>query len=128
MATRVSFNGAFFDHRGEHDLDEYGRAVLDTLSRQGYAIVMTNLNRSIKHPTPYYETQVRIEDRPPWAKSINDRGIIYGPWLEGTSPRNITTRFKGYASFRRAGQQLEREKVGLIRWETERVVARLNGR
>jgi hypothetical protein len=30
--------------------------------------------------------------------------VIYGPWLEGTGSRNATTRFKGYASFRRAAQ------------------------
>lgn len=128
MTTRVSFNGAFFDYQGEHDLDEYGRSVLDVLARQAYANVMTNLNSSIRHPTPYYETQQQIVDRPPWAKVINDRGIVYGPWLEGTSSRNITTRFKGYASYRRAAQQLEQDKVELIRSETARVVERLNGR
>ena len=31
----------------------------------------------------------------------------YGPWLEGTGSRNLTTRFKGYGSFRRAGQVLD---------------------
>lgn len=31
----------------------------------------------------------------------------YGPWLEGTGSRNLTTRFKGYQSFRKAGQVLE---------------------
>ncbi len=33
----------------------------------------------------------------------------YGPWLEGTGSRNLTTRFKGYHSFRLAGQQLSAE-------------------
>jgi hypothetical protein len=31
----------------------------------------------------------------------------YGPWLEGTGSRNETTRFKGYHSFRLAGQVLD---------------------
>ena len=31
----------------------------------------------------------------------------YGPWLEGTGSRNLTTRFKGYHSFRLAGQTLD---------------------
>lgn len=36
--------------------------------------------------------------------AVTDGGIIYGPWLEGVSSRNKTTRFKGYAQFRRAAQ------------------------
>ena len=32
----------------------------------------------------------------------------YGPWLEGTGSRNDSTRFKGYHSFRLAGQELDR--------------------
>ena len=32
---------------------------------------------------------------------------IYGPWLEGTSSRNATTRFKGYAMYRKTAQYLQ---------------------
>ena len=44
---------------------------------------------------------------------ITDGGVVYGPWLEGTSSRNQSTRFKGYRSFRRTYQWL-RENVGKI--------------
>jgi hypothetical protein len=37
----------------------------------------------------------------------------YGPWLEGTGSRNLTTRFKGYHSFRQAGQVLDGLAQGL---------------
>jgi hypothetical protein len=40
--------------------------------------------------------------------SIDGGNVVYGPWLEGVSHRNQVTRFKGYASFRRVGQHLER--------------------
>ena len=39
---------------------------------------------------------------------IHDSGVVYGPWLEGTSSRNQTTRFKGYSSFRKVKQWLEK--------------------
>ena len=38
---------------------------------------------------------------------LTDGGVIYGPWLEGTSSRNMTTRFKGYASFRKVAKWLD---------------------
>ncbi len=42
---------------------------------------------------------------------ITDGGVIYGPWLEGTSSRNQTTRFKGYGQFRQTGQWLQNKRV-----------------
>ena len=41
---------------------------------------------------------------------IHDSKVIYGPWLEGISSRNQTSRFKGYSLFRKAHQQLETKK------------------
>jgi len=38
---------------------------------------------------------------------ISDNGVIYGPWLEGVGSRNATTRFKGYANYRRNVQQIQ---------------------
>ena len=43
---------------------------------------------------------------------ISDGGVVYGPWLEGTGSRNQTTRFKGYASFRKTAQYIQKEKLG----------------
>lgn len=55
---------------------------------------------------------------------ILDTRVIYGPWLEGTSGRNQTTRFKGYAMFRRTAQYLQRQARGVM----DRVHARLSQR
>lgn len=33
----------------------------------------------------------------------------YGPWLEGTGSRNMTTKFRGYNGFRKAAEQVNRE-------------------
>ena len=47
---------------------------------------------------------------------------VYGPWLEGTSSRNQTTRFKGYAAFRRTAQFMEERKGGIVqKWVTKLV-------
>lgn len=86
----------------------------------------TNLNASIRHPTPYYETQVHMEHLGEgW--SVNDRGIAYGPWLEGTGSRNSTTRFKGYAAARRARQSIEARIPQITAGALARAVRRLGG-
>lgn len=49
----------------------------------------------------------------PLEAMIGDGGIVYGPWLEGTSARNQTTRFKGYGMFRKTAQRLN-EKADAV--------------
>ena len=104
----VDISGPLFDGRAEHELRAAENDIADAVARQAYANVMTNLNASIKNPTPYYETQITI-DSSIADRTVHDRGVIYGNWLEGTGSRNKTTRFKGYASFRRAAQKTEAE-------------------
>ena len=57
---------------------------------------------------------------------ITDGGVVYGPWLEGVSSRNDRTRFKGYASFRRVGQTLERDARRVLQAHVDKAVAELN--
>jgi hypothetical protein len=57
---------------------------------------------------------------------IMDGNIVYGPWLEGIGSRNETTRFKGYASFRRTGDWLEGKAKGVLKAYVGRFVRRMN--
>ena len=59
---------------------------------------------------------------------IDDNSVVYGPWLEGTDSRNQTTRFKGYASFRRTRDWLDKNTKRIIRPRVVRLVRRLGGR
>jgi len=82
------------------------------------------LHAQIKHPTPYYETQI-IQQQRGDVDVVHDRGIVYGPWLEGTSSRNSTTRFKGYASFRKATQAVEKIAPAIVDRVVTKNLARL---
>ena len=39
---------------------------------------------------------------------VNDP-VVYGPWLEGSSKRNRSTRFKGYRLWRTTRQQIQKQ-------------------
>ena len=56
---------------------------------------------------------------------IHDGGVVYGPWLEGKSSRNQTTRFKGYAMFRQTEQFLEKKFKEVMEKHTAKAVRRL---
>ena len=61
------------------------------------------------------------------AGRIDDGNVIYGSWLEGTSSRNQTTRFKGYSSFRRTAQYLNKEKGKVLLKHVEKAIKEMNG-
>ena len=57
---------------------------------------------------------------------ITDGGVIYGPWLEGESSRNQTTRFKGYFTFRKTSQELQKKSRKVFDAHLRRFVNRMN--
>lgn len=117
--VEINLSGPLFD--GSHD--EAVRNFIDDakyeVGTQALANVHQILDQRIKHPTPYYETQIIIQ-RLGENVIVHDRDIIYGPWLEGTSRRNTTTRFKGYAAFRNATQQVESQVDELVNYVLSR--------
>lgn len=113
LRIEVDASGPVFDGRADAAVLAFEEQAKDDVAAQAYANVMMFLNAQIRNPTPYYETQI-ITQRAGADRIVHDRGIIYGPWLEGTGSRNRTTRFKGYASFRKAAQQTEREAPAIL--------------
>jgi hypothetical protein len=111
-STDVTISGPFFDGRADLAVGDMLDEMVEVVASQALADVHFNLNDSIQFPTPYYETQI-IKESINGDQIVHDRGIVYGPWLEGTGSRNRTTRFKGYWSFRRAAAGL-RGKIGRL--------------
>lgn len=103
----IEVHGPFFDGRSQAVVDAMCDAITFAVADEGQAIVLTNLHSSIKRQTPFYTTRIAIKDAGVHAEDVHDSGVIYGPWLEGVGSRNYpATRFRGYASFRRATQYL----------------------
>lgn len=102
-------------------------ATLDVekaIADQGQVQVTAELRRVIRNPTPYYEKQIRSKRTGEFYK-VTDTGVIYGPWLEGTSSRNNTTRFRGYATFRRETAQIQLMAPRIASGVLQRYVVRL---
>lgn len=124
--THVYTSGPLFDGVAAHEMHAAVEAAVDEVGRQAYADVMTKLDESIRHPTPYYEVQINVK-KEDLVRIVNDAGVIYGHWLEGTGSRNApVTRFKGYASFRRTKQELEAKVPELVEHAIAPYVERCN--
>ena len=77
--------------------------------------------------TGNYRRNIQSKLTPGRQALITDGGVVYGPWLEGVSSRNATTRFKGYASFRKTKDYLVGAMPDIARRVISRLVGKLNG-
>lgn len=108
----------------ESQLNGMLHEIEQELAQRGYQLVQDNLAGSLRHPTGHYQSRIRVSHEYPGA-IVHDSNVVYSSWLEGTSERNQTTSFKGYYSFRRAAQQLDREAVRIAMPIVERFVRAL---
>lgn len=115
VRLHVTKSGGLFDGRAERSVADFLEDSQREVAAQASSEVHRILDARIRKPTPYYETQITTE-RQANDVVVHDRGVIYGPWLEGVGSRNYpVTRFKGYHAFRLATQAVERQVGRLVR-------------
>lgn len=101
-------------------------AINDAIAREGVHRALVYLGSVLRNPTGYYESNIRVERRA-IQRTVTDNDVVYGGWLEGIDSRNRTTRFKGYWTFRKMKQSLERDKVKLAQPYVYRFVREMGG-
>jgi hypothetical protein len=113
--VKVVASGPLFDGTAVTQLSVFLDEAVDLVAAAAEEAVDRNLAASIRKPSspPRYQAQINIR-HDGLDRVINDNGVIYGPWLEGVGSRNATTRFKGYASFRRARQDIEQRVPAIV--------------
>lgn len=108
-----SRTGPLYDGRLETAIGQGYTDALDAIAEQGHADVLARFGEVLRtHPTGRLESNVRVH-RTGDDFQIDNGTVVYGPWIEGVGSRNATTRFKGYATFRRVTQLL-RDRAAAI--------------
>ena len=121
----VRATGPLFDGRAKQAIRDFCREAEQEIADQGVEDVQHQLDRVLKHPTGWYRSHIQT-DSASVGVEINDDGIIYGPWLEGVGSRNKTTRFKGYFTFRKVNQTLQRKAKGIAETVLPKYLRRMN--
>lgn len=111
--SNVRLKGAIVEGRGAVTVARMTYVALEEIADYTKHEVSMELIRVLQHPTGYYESKITNEHRGPGVWSINDSGVIYGPWLEGVSERNQTSSFKGYATFRRVRNRMAQKSQAI---------------
>lgn len=127
IGVEFEFRGPLFDGTAAEVL---GRAIGDCQKKEADAaeeVWQAYMDASFQHPTGYYQSHVNIAQRGR-DLVVNDRGVIYGFWLEGIGSRNYpVTRFKGYAAARRARQHVEAMTLEICEPILDRAIVEING-
>lgn len=114
ISFRGHVRGPISDGRMERWAAEYSHDVAEAIADSAKDTWLNNLDRSIRHQTPYYTTKIRKREITPTRYRIDDHGIIYGAWLESGAytPRRM---FTGYFSQQRAEAEVQRKRGNISR-------------
>jgi len=104
----VQASGPLFNGVSSALVQRYTQEGGEEVAQWADAEVHRVLGQVLRNPTGYYESQVQVNRVSNDSFAITDGGVVYGPWLEGISSRNDATRFKGYATFRRVAERVEK--------------------
>lgn len=131
MVSRINLevdqSGPFFDGRARKALHAWLDDAKEDVARIGVNEVHARLGALLQHPTGAYQSTIVTERVSRFNDQvITDGDVIYGPWLEGTSSRNKTTRFKGYRIFRRARLKLRKIATPIAQAKLSRYIGRMN--
>ena len=108
MSIDIHFEGPLFDGRAAAAMQEFAEAARDDVAEFGEEIALARMGSYFRHPTGYYESNVKTSLVSSDTARVHDDGVVYGPWLAGVGSRNFpVTIFKGYAHWREAKQLVQ---------------------
>lgn len=127
LEFEVKYSGPFFLPGAAGKAQEAVQKTVADLTIEGERQVKLQLTPGHGVESGHYSRSVHGEMTASMHGIITDSNVVYGPWLEGVGSRNRTTRFKGYAMFRKAYQQLEKLAGKILQDRVNELTRRLGG-
>ena len=122
----LKMTGPVFDGRAARAMGKLVDDATKEVADEGVQEVQDRLGSVLRNPTGFYSSRIKSKRLSKDRSTVHDSNVVYGPWLEGTSSRNQSTRFKGYATFRKVTQKLQRDVVKITRPVVKRQVRKMN--
>lgn len=124
--VKLTTRGVFFNEPAmKAEIASWIEKTKDESAQLGFDLLQARFKKVFKHPKGKYAQRV-IVNRVSEDRVITDQFVIYGSWLEGTSTRNKSTKFKGYSSFRKTRLELRKKAIALGQKKLDDLVGRLN--
>jgi len=132
MATRISayvtVAGPLMEGRGPAVLQRFFDDATKLVAEAGRDELRKRATSKPRHPTGATAGAIVVRDFAKGKTIITDYPqVLYGPWLEGVSARNQSTRFPGYRMFKLTRGRLRKRVGELVQGLLDRAVAELGG-
>ena len=128
----VEGRGPLFDGRADAALQDWARATTKAIADEGVAMLRAVPMNKTGRARGNFQANLHVLQRGGNGTEAQIpapmiRGVTWGPWLEGTSQRNDSTRFRGYHLFRQTRQALQKLAPGIGQAELEKILPRIGG-
>lgn len=129
--TRIKLSGPLFDGEAEKAAAEFMAELSFQVALSGQLMIKTEAHGFDKSGRNSGAAADGVELVGQGANYVIRGGIRAGqyswPWLEGTTQRNTTTKFKGYKTFSRTRARMRKQVTPFAQAELEKFVAAMGG-
>lgn len=123
---QITFSGPMFDGRAPDIIRDMATTCQHDAADAAMERWDMHMHETFRHPTGHYQSNINIAHREQ-DLVVNDRGVIYGFWLEGIGSRNSpVTRFPGYFNRRRTVQEIEQRVPQICQPAVTHALERIN--
>lgn len=134
MTTRIKIDvaaevrGIVLEGRGGPVMREFFDKAKTLVAKSGEDELRQRATSAPRHPKGRFAGAIVTKDFAKGRTVMADYPqTLYGPWLEGTSTRNTSTRFKGYRMFKLTRGRLRKNVGPLVQELFEQAVRKLQG-
>lgn len=130
ISFKFDASGPLADGAAAKAAEQWTENVTQALGELGVEMLRAfPMDRSGK-ATGAFQSQLQVV-----RKSLNEvrvpgpqqKGVVWSPWLEGTSSRNEGNKFKGYHLFRKTRLALQKAAPGVGEAELGKLMAEIGG-
>lgn len=134
MTTRIKIDvaadvrGIVLEGKGGPIMREFFDKAKTLVAKTGEDELRQRAKTAPKHPKGRFAGAIVTKDFAKGRTIMADYPqTLYGPWLEGTSTRNTSTRFKGYRMFKLTRGRLRKNVGPLVQELFNEAVNKLRG-
>jgi hypothetical protein len=127
FSFEVKATGAVATGHGAELVEQAMPRIEEAVAQDLATLIRADLRVVLQHPSGRFQSAAPAIQQTGDTMTVDDGGVIYGPWLEGTGSRNARSRFKGYSTFRRMAQKAQERASEAAAPAVNDLIARLNG-
>ena len=130
LDVQADITGPLADGTADRALQDWAKATAKALGDEGVKILRAWPMDKTGRAHGAFQSNLNATEESPGLVRIKGpmiSGVVWSPWLEGTSQRNRSTRFKGYGLFKKTRAQLDERAGDIGQRELDKILPRIGG-